>query len=176
MSETATITADPGARHVTVRDGMEWGMFFWRELETPEPDGRVRHSATWAAVTSFGTFGNHWSHAGSPFAQFVARIDGSYLLSKISRKVTNHEKLKRALHREIFIARASREDKSRASKAFRELAEQHSGDTLAHAAYLSDDVNAVSIDWADLESQDYPPDARGFTERLWPKFVAALQD
>jgi len=158
---------------------MEWGEFFWNERD-PVDDGHggKRYSATWAAVTSFGVFGHHWSHMGMPFPAFAKKIGRDYLLSKIAREVPSDDKLIAEVSRRISESLAERAiSKQVAAAAFgaiRDLSDEHSGSSLQTMLYTSDDLSHVGIEWSDVNAMVWDVQAVGFVEKLWPKFVAVM--
>lgn len=162
----------------TVHIGMDWAEVFVRETVRPDDQGKIRHSATFACVSSYGTYGYYWSHMGQPFSEFVVGMSPCYLLSKISRRDAFDEKaFDKWLRKEIFTSRATREEKTAAVNRWKELRDSYSGRMAAHVAYDDTVVfNATSGDWSDSDSDVYPLDARMFVERMWPSIVEALQE
>jgi hypothetical protein len=158
---------------ILVRDKGEWGEFFVHErAPLHEEDGSTRYAASWTCLSSFGVYGHHWSHMGEPFAAMIAHVGKDYLLGKIARKRFDERKFKRAISREIFTSRGSREQKSAAFKRLKELCLDYDRNSLSVMAYEDSELNAVNIDWCEVDCQDWTPDALGFVDRLWPKFVS----
>ena len=160
--------------HIIVRNGSDYGEFFWRESILKNEDGTPRHAATWTVVSSFGTYGFHWSHMGRPFAAFIADIGDDYLLSKIAREVFDDRKFIKWMNREIFTARCTKEQKAEATDDFRRLRMDYSGEALATLCHDSAPISHCQPEWSDCSSRSYDPQAVGFAKNIWPKFVEHL--
>lgn len=158
-----------------VRDGMDWAEFFVNERQPVQEGDHTRYSVTWACVSSYGVFGHHWAHMGSPFPEFAARTGPDYLLGKIARQTFDADKFAKWIRREIFTSRATREQKSAASAAFRRLRDEHGdNESLAALCYADDAISHCRPEWSDCESRSHDRQAVMFVEKMWPKFVAEL--
>lgn len=165
---------------ITVRDDFEYGEFFVNERSCIRDNGKIQHSATWVAYSSFGVFGHHWSHMGEPFAEFIRDVDSGYLLGKIAKKETSTRKVVAGVRREITAARkdksVTKDEAREAMDELNELASEYDGSVLCHKVYESPEISKCVSDFCDIDTQEWDCQAVGFVKRLWPKFVAALRE
>lgn len=164
--------------HYYVRADHEWGEFFVREHAPGELYGSSKHAATWACVTSYGTFGCWWSHMGQPFAEFIKSMDGDYLLSKISSKKFSQDTCTSSVIAEIEEAhqegRITDDQKENAMDAVYAAEDDFSGEAVASELYHDPRLDCVHIEWTELSTQVWPSDAEQFVKKLWPEFVKAV--
>lgn len=167
--------------HYYVRADHEWGEFFVLEHPPGELCGSSKHAATWACVTSYGTFGCWWSHMGQPFADFIKNMDGDYLLSKISHREFN-DKVCLASVREVIADAHSEgsindDQRDEAYFAVSEIECDYSASSsIANALHDDERFDCVGIEWSDLSTQAWPSDAEQFVKKLWPEFVKAVME
>lgn len=168
-------------RHLIVRDDRhEWGEFFVAERD-PEPrtSGGLRYTATWTCYSSFGVFGHHWYDMGAPFAEFIRGMDAGYLIGKIGRRVFSEEKAVRAVRNEIVGARVRKAITKEAARdafdAVEQIEQNYSGEAVATMLYEDADIGHVHIEWSELESMEWDRSTVLFAEKIWPRFVEAIQ-
>ena len=168
------------AQAVHVRDGHEWGTFFYEASEPkPRKDGHgVDASANWTCNSSFGVFGNYWGSMGEPFAEFIRGVDADYLLGKIANKVLDDRKMVIGLQwlafNNTWDRRCTLDEGRDALKAIRDLSDEYAGEVLATKLYEDSDVYHGILDYCEVETQSWDQQAVQFVKRLWPKFVEAV--
>lgn len=167
---------------LTVRDGMDWAEFFVNERERlTDGSGHARYSATWVCYSSFGVFGHYWHATGSPFADFVQRVDTDYLLSKIGKKQTDQETVIASVKRAILQSRrygcCTREEAREAMWEVKHIADTCEGgpEVLAYQLWESCEISKCEIEWCDITTKTYEPGCVEFAQRMWPKFVEQLK-
>lgn len=160
-----------------VKDG-EWGEFFVHEHPVVTDSNGPRHSATFTCNTSFGVYGYHWSHMGSPFRDFAATISSDYLLRKIGGERKSSAKLivagvKKQILTQRYEGQINAED-AREAWDFVDKCNAIYGNHEIGAMIYSGMPDGVSIDF-EFSHTEYSMDAQNFVQKLWPLFVRELQ-
>ncbi len=66
-----------------IRDGKgEWATIALADWERPSPEGQPYYSGQILIHSSYGSWANSWSHCGSPFKEFLQKIEFLYTFRK----------------------------------------------------------------------------------------------
>lgn len=174
-SERMQGNTDSTKRYMVRLEHGGWGEFFVHEAE--RESGAKSYSASWTCNSSYGTYGHYWNSMGAPFADFIRGVDSYYLLGKVAQTRFAPDAFIKAMKRAIFISRATREDKSAAAKALDRIRCEVSDAALVWCCQESREIGVCEIDCCDLPScESYDGNALDFANKLWPKFVEAVNE
>lgn len=163
-----------------VRADGEWAEFYVNKRD-PVMDfsGHSRYSASWCCLSSYGVFGHYWHSMGSPFKQFVAKLEEDYLLCKIGRKIASADVTLDSVRRAIKSIRRneniSKDDAREAWGAVDAIADEYyPAEILISKLSEAEEIEKLELDWTEINTMDWESDAVQFVRKLWPAFVEAL--
>lgn len=166
-------------RCITVRDRSDYGMFFVKEHDPVEQSGRINYSAVWTCYSSYGVYGHFWSCMGEPLALFIQDVSTDYLLSKVATRITSAERTLKSIR---YAIRSNRKqgaiDKETAQAgldACKAIEREYGDESICTMLYENAALSRCKIEWCDLSTQEFHPQAVGFANRIWPLFVAEMK-
>lgn len=132
-----------------------------------------------AVASDYGDYVYHWPRHGwgpEDFRRFLVGLDASYLIGKLShgKRVPDAEATERNIRKEILQLRREKIMTKDRARSEWELVKRASFDheVEIHDWYLSTSLTDV----LDLFQYQPEPQLVAFTQRVWPRFVAALQE
>ncbi len=159
-----------------------------RRYTVREPPREERGTGAWigtfvisddgyfSTVSDYGNYAYYWSHAGSCFRSFLARLDSCYLLSKLcgSRQEYDGNATAKEVKRAIIDARRDgRMGRDEARDEWELIGEHSRLESREDFAFWWRDTKMP--DPYEHAVYEYPSQARMFAERAWPAFAAALR-
>lgn len=135
-----------------------------------------------SAVSCFGGYAHYWDEGcfSGDFREFLAQIDGEYLLEKVSRRSEYDGKATTALVKKHILEhrRGDLYGKEDARLEWNILVEAETGGEhglASHRAFVEWLNGTELADAAEFAVYDYPCDARNFASVVWPLFVDVLK-
>lgn len=175
-----------------VRANGEWATICvreWTVKDDPLTSEKVRYCGEILIHSTFGSWGNSWTHCGCRFKKFLTFVDFDYIFTKFMGADLNRfdgEKSLKGLYRRIIEARRDHSlDKEDARELWDEVHDHDESLTRSVEMWV-EVLSRISMDtrsrdikrileepWCMTEDSD-DQSAVGFWRDLWPDFKAAL--
>lgn len=154
-----------------------WAAVFMRYGEDKSVNGHRQYEGILSIHSDYGSYGYWWSCMGCQLPEFLADIDASYLLGKISRTETDWDSAEKRLKAAVIEARkngAKPADCREAWEAINDAFAEYSGRDASLSLYHDGSLNKVIHDWTELFTTKYQSDATQFVKQMWPDIVKAM--